>query len=155
MDDFLSQVFSEVSFNIGIDFWQVKSNSINNYNYITMWINSVDKPFGAYDDRHFISMLKKCKQYDKIPVLYAYVIAFEARSKQGLQDCDVVLYDENLCTNGSCFIREYRDHLVRVYESHAREVSTYLGRYSKAVFLIEPDFWCVCCFFSLSIEFLL
>ena len=34
-------------------------------------------------------MIKKCNQLGKIPLFYAYIIAFEARAKKGIQDCDV------------------------------------------------------------------
>lgn len=106
-----------------------------------MWINSVNKPFDAYNNDTQIEMLRLCKRHNKTPVLYAYVIAFEARSKLGLLDCDVATKGENLCTNGSCFIRAYREHLINAYSNHSRTIAKYMGRYSTPVFLIEPDFW--------------
>jgi hypothetical protein len=37
-------------------------------------------------------MIDACKQYNKVPVFYAYIIAFEARHQIGLDDCNVAPY---------------------------------------------------------------
>ena len=108
-----------------------------------MWMNNVERPFDSFNSREQIAMLKTCKKQNKTAVFYAYVIAFEARSKLGLHDCDVDVDKDNLCTHGSCFIREHRSHLVSVYEKNAKQIAEYLGRYASVVFLIEPDFWFV------------
>ncbi len=42
-------------------------------------------------------MIKQCIAKNKMPVFYSYIIAFEARARAGLQDCDVS-WSNNLCT---------------------------------------------------------
>lgn len=86
-------------------------------------------------------MLEACTNYSKIPVFYAYVIAFEARSKWNLQDCDASWNAQSLCQRGSEFIRQYRQYLVDRYSQNAGNISATYGREKVVVFLIEPDFW--------------
>ena len=71
-------------------------------------------------------MIKAVKKAGKIPLFYAYVIAFEARYRKNLQDCDVSPTN-NLCTDGSNFIRGNRDLLVSRYLSQAKAIATALG----------------------------
>ena len=86
-------------------------------------------------------MISKCKQLNKIPLFYAYVIAFEARAKYGYKDCDVDPVN-NLCKNGANFIRQNRALLVSRYTHQAKAIATALGdRNAECIFLIEPDFW--------------
>ena len=83
-------------------------------------------------------MLETCVKLKKLPVFYAYIIAFEARVKWGLKDCDVGT--PSLCQQGADFIRKNRDHLVARYKHQAQNIAQYLGKDGKAVFEIEPDF---------------
>ena len=83
-------------------------------------------------------MLETCIKLKKLPVFYSYIIAFEARNKQGLKDCDVG--HPSLCEQGSNFIRNNRDYLVGRYKYQAQNIAKYLGKDGKAVFQIEPDF---------------
>ena len=62
-------------------------------------------------------MLRKCKELNKIPVFYAYVIAFEARNAWGLKDCN--MGHPNLCERGSQYIRENRARIVERYDHHS------------------------------------
>lgn len=63
-------------------------------------------------------MLNLCKKTNKIPVFYAYVIAFEARAKASLQDCNTG--SQNLCIVGAQFIRENDgQYLVKKYAENA------------------------------------
>ena len=84
-------------------------------------------------------MLGLCASNNKIPVFYAYVIAFEARAMWQLQDCDVP--GTNLCQRGSEFIRLNRQYLVNKYSENAGNISATYGKDKVVVFLIEPDFW--------------
>ena len=83
-------------------------------------------------------MIETCLKQNKMPVFYSYIVAFEARNKQGLQDCDVG--SPNLCEQGANFIRNNRDYLVGRYKHQAQNIAKYLGKDKKAVFEIEPDF---------------
>ena len=88
-------------------------------------------------------MIKKCNQLGKIPLFYAYIIAFEARAKKGIQDCDVnidwsikcscylilkwifnnkVDPKWNLCHQGAKFIRENRDFLIGRYKHQVQNI---------------------------------
>ena len=84
-------------------------------------------------------MLRKTVSLGKIPVFYAYIIAFEARNDWNLQDCNVGY--PNLCQQGSKYIRENYDHIVERYKHQSSNIATYIGRNGFCVFLIEPDFW--------------
>lgn len=84
-------------------------------------------------------MLTKTKSLNKIPVFYAYVIAFEARNLLGLQDCDVGT--PSLCQQGSQFIRDYRARIIERYNNHSSNIAKILGSTYTTIFLIEPDFW--------------
>lgn len=86
-------------------------------------------------------MVKKAKAFGKIPLFYAYIIAFEARAKFGFQDCDVHPTN-NLCFNGAKFIRENRALLVSRYTHQAKAIANALGDpNANCIFVIEPDFW--------------
>ena len=103
-------------------------------------MNNPSNPNPTWNQWHEGQMVYDCKTYRKIPVFYGYVIAFTARSEQGLQDCDVQ-YNNNLCTDGANFIRGNNDKIVNIYRNIGSQVSSILGRDATAVFLIEPDFW--------------
>ena len=83
-------------------------------------------------------MLQDAKKFNKLPVFYSYIIAFEARSQWGLKDCDVGTPSH--CQRGSEFIRQKRAFLVERYAYQAKHIAEYLGRDGRCVFLIEPDF---------------
>ena len=85
-------------------------------------------------------MIDACKQYNKIPVFYSYIIAFESRAQIGLNDCNVDPY-WNYCHFGAKYIRENRQHLVNRYTHQAQKIAERLGRNGVAIFLMEPDFW--------------
>lgn len=114
--------------------------NISNYDYITIWLNKVDFTYN-YISNHNKKMLNQCKLNNKMAIFYAYIIAFEARAKHKLLDCNMDEEGYDLCSHGSCFILEYRDHLVNVYKQYALEISNVLGRYSTSIFAMEPDFW--------------
>ena len=84
-------------------------------------------------------MLSKATAQNRIPLFYAYIIAFEARNLQGLKDCDVGT--PNLCQYGANFIRNNRAYLIGRYTHQASRIADYIGRNGVAIFLIEPDFW--------------
>lgn len=69
-------------------------------------------------------MIRATKAAGKIPLFYAYIIAFEGRFRKGLQDCDVSSTN-NLCTDGSNFIRENRALLVSRYKHQATQIAKY------------------------------
>ena len=70
----------------------------------------------GHDDRS--NDVRKVKQMGKTLAVYTYMIAFEARKKWGLLDCNVG--HPSLCEKGANFIRQNRKYLVDIY---AREAS--------------------------------
>lgn len=141
----LGKGFPGSKFKHGITFDGVfNDDDYKRYDYISMWINSPhsDDPTNTdYNPYWQGTMIKKCKQLGKIPVFYGYIIAFEARAKNGLQDCDVDPIN-NLCHKGANFIRNNRALLVSRYTHQASKIAEALGdRNAPCVFIMEPDFW--------------
>jgi len=141
----LSGSFPGTTFKHGLGWDGIfNDNDYQKFDYISIWINSPwgDQPSNTDFNPYWTgTMLQKCKQYGKMPLFYAYVIAFEARAKFGFQDCDVHPTN-NLCHNGANFIRNNRALLVSRYTHQATEIAKALGdRNANCVFVIEPDFW--------------
>lgn len=120
------------------------SNDYSKYDYITIWINS---PWGDNPSKTDFNpywhgeMIKTAKQLNKMPVFYAYIIAFQGRAMYGYKDCDVDPVN-NLCRKGANFIRNNRQLLVSRYAHQSSEIAKALGnRNAECIFLIEPDFW--------------
>jgi len=75
---------------------------------VTFWLGapSCDKgahctEFNEYWEGEY---LKKMKENNKLPVMYGYVIAFEARVRDGLYDCNDPRHpnkNEQLCGGGA------------------------------------------------------
>ena len=108
--------------------------------FISIWINSPNNGNTDFNIYWHGPMIDECKKINKLPVFYSYIIAFEARQRQGLQDCDVSPTN-NLCTRGSQFIKDNRALLVSRYTHWASKIAERLGKNSSAIFLMEPDFW--------------
>ena len=111
------------------------------YDYITIWMNTIDS-FGstAWNQWYQGDMLNWCKIYHKTPLFYAYVIAFEARATQGIQDCDVHPTN-NLCHMGAQYIRNNRKQIIDKYHEHALNIAYTYGTTDPVIFVMEPDFW--------------
>jgi hypothetical protein len=111
------------------------------YDYLAIWLGTIENGNTDFNKWYQGEFIKKCNQLGKIPLFYAYIIAFEARAKKGIQDCDV---DPkwNLCHQGAKFIRENRDFLIGRYRHQVQNIAAYLGDRNKPViFVMEPDFW--------------
>ena len=70
-------------------------------------------------------MVEKCKFLNKTAVFFSYIIAFEARYKAGLQDCDVNS-QINLCFKGAQFIKDNRQYLVNRYKYQSSKIAQIL-----------------------------
>jgi hypothetical protein len=137
----LAQRFINGRFKVGRN-WENENTNYNDYDYIAIWINTLGYGPTNTDFSPFFHgvMLNTAKRLSKVPVFYAYVIAFEARNRQDLQDCDVRSWG-NLCTDGANFIRNNRALLVGRYTHYASNIAQYIGRDALCVFLMETDFW--------------
>jgi hypothetical protein len=81
-------------------------------------------------------LLYRCRQH-----FLRYIIAFLARDRAGLLDCDVAAYGApSLCTDGATFIRENRDLILDVYSHFADRTAATVGHEAEVLWLIEPDF---------------
>ena len=68
------------------------------FDYVSIWIGTIDdKGKTDFNIWYQGDMIKQCIAKNKTPLFYSYIIAFEARAKAGLQDCDVS-GSNNLCT---------------------------------------------------------
>lgn len=77
----------------------------------------------------------RCRQHLR------YIIAFLARDRAGLLDCDVVAHGApSLCTDGAAFIRENRDRILDAYTHFADRTAATVGHEAEVLWLIEPDF---------------
>lgn len=135
--------FIQGKFKLGIDynFYTKNTPSLTQFDYITIWMNTIDGSGStAWNPWYQGAMLNLTISNNKIPVFYAYVIAFEARAKAGLQDCDSGL-TPTLCVGGANFIRNNRAALVGKYTEHATNIAKLWGTTKPIVFIMEPDFW--------------
>jgi len=142
--------FPNCQFRWGRDY-QGDNINYNSYDYITFWIGAISSNCPAANSKNPActdfnpywegTMLAKAKSLNKIPVLYGYIIAFEARNLQGLSDCDVHNEFSSLCEQGANFIRNNRNLILSRYSMHSKKIAEYMGESSTAIFLIEPDFW--------------
>lgn len=136
--------FINGKFKVGLDYNYYTGNSgsidLSQYDYVSIWMDTIDSSGStAWNPYYQGVMLDFCTKNNKIPLFYAYVIAFEARAMKGLQDCDVG--GTTLCQGGSDFIRNNRQHLVDKYTEHATGIAARYGKTNPVVFVMEPDFW--------------
>jgi len=135
--------FPGKQFKHGIAFdGSISDDIYRQHDYISIWINTIDNNKSTdFNPWYQGDMIKKCKQLGKMPLFYAYIIAFEARAKKGIQDCDVDP-NYNLCHKGAQFIKENRALLVSRYTHQAKAIASALGdKNAECVFVMEPDFW--------------
>ena len=117
------------------------------FDYITIWLNpphSDDPPNTDFNQYYHGPMLRAAKAAQKVPVFYAYVIAFETKARslpKRILDCDQG--SPTLCELGADFIRNNRALLVSRYAHQAASIAKIIGRDGKCIFLMEPDFWLV------------
>lgn len=106
--------------------------------YLTVWLGSHSKKYGTNFNPHWHGrMLQQVREQNATAAYYAYIIAMLARSRRGLQDCDVG--SRSLCVHGADFIRENEPLILDTYEHYANETACRLGRGARVVWLIEPD----------------
>lgn len=79
---------------------------------------------------------------DKIPYLYLYVIAGNARKDWGLQDCNVgAPVQKTLCYNGANYVRNNTQKISNVYQNMANNIKTIYGTSKPILLHLEPDFF--------------
>lgn len=143
-----SSLFPSCQFRYGRDFVS-STTDYSQFDYITIWIDTISSNCAQsnsgnpsctdFNPYYQGVMLQTTKSLNKIPVFYGYVIAFEARNLQGLQDCNVGT--PSLCQYGSQFIKNNRARIIERYNNHTYNIAQILGSTYTTIFLIEPDFW--------------
>lgn len=138
--------FPGCEFKFGSD-WRGPDADYSGFDYITFWIganseNCLGKPECTDFNQYWEGlMLEKVKQLKTAAVFYGYIIAFEARNKDFIYDCNDPQHPTStLCQKGANFIRNNRQLILSRYEMHSKKISEYLGTQSTTIFLIEPDF---------------
>ena len=113
----------------GTDYVDPKlSKDYKPWDYATKWIGYSNgdhckgkKECTDFNDGDEGAFYRKMKELGKIPVVYGYVIAFEARNLWNLQDCNHPNYPnvwDQLCGRAAKFIRENRQLIVDRYKMH-------------------------------------
>ncbi len=119
------------------------------WDYATKWIGYKNgdhckgkKECTDFNDGDEGAFYRKMKELGKIPVVYGYIIAFEARNLWGLYDCNDPKHPnvwDQLCGRAAKFIRENRQLIVDRYKMHATKQAQILGKNATVVYLMEPD----------------
>jgi hypothetical protein len=132
--------FVNNKFKLGREFGSA-TDDYSAYDYLFIWLSDIWGPNRSTDLNPYYEgqFLQVCKDQNKIPMIYTYIIPTEAKAKWGLGDCNIESYN-NLCRFGADFIRQNRDYLVQRYKYHANAIAKILGRYAKVVFLMEIDY---------------
>lgn len=89
----------------------------------------------------FLSRFNKPENQNKIPMLYTYLAAGNARSKSGLGDCNIGLPKyQTLCYGGANYIRNNREELLNEYITAAYAIKQVYPQ-KPLLIQIEPDFY--------------
>lgn len=124
--------------------WDSANKNYGNFDYMNKWLGEpADGCRGAdhctdWNKYWAGAAVEKAKELGKTLVLYMYIIAFEAKNKWALHDCNVG--HPNLCERGADYIRQFRSRIIERYEYQAKHVADIVGRNTFAVYMIEPDF---------------
>jgi len=79
-------------------------------------------------------MLRQCKNSNKTPALYMYVIA----KSSGLGDCNT---GGGLCSNGAKYIRDNKEKIKGYYKNYATSIKNTFGTEEPVILFMEPDYF--------------
>lgn len=138
--------FDPCKFNFGESWEGPNSSYAAQTDYVTIWIGDGGGK-NEYNTYWEGDMLRKCKAGSghaiagKTPVFYSYMIAFLARNKGGLKDCDVAGMNasNSLCVNGAKYIKENRALILQKYDEFSKGAAKDYGTTSPIIWLLEPD----------------
>jgi hypothetical protein len=136
--------FSRCKMNYGQDWSGASAKYPANLTYIRAWLGSTGDSLGDF----ITSMLNGCKTggvlAGRTPMMIGYVIAFAARAEVGLQDCDVAQkqgLSTSLCTNGTQYIRQNKQHLLDRHRTLAAQIAAVWGKTQPIMWMTEPDYF--------------
>lgn len=139
--------FDPCKFNFG-ESWEGPSASYaSQTDYVTIWIGDGSYGNNEYNTYWEGDMLRKSKAGSghaiagKTPVFYSYMIAFLARNKGGLKDCDVAGKNasNSLCVNGAKYIKNNRALILQKYDEFSKGAAKDYGTTNPIIWLLEPD----------------
>jgi ribosomal protein L21E len=125
--------FDPCKFNFGTDWDYLNTRQSGNVakevDYVTIWL--ADPSFNAYWHG---TMLDFCKNNNKTPVFYSYIIA----KASALGDADV---GGALATKGANFIRTNWSTVTQRYNDYASKTASKWGTSAPIIWLMEPDYY--------------
>ncbi len=125
--------FTPCKFNFGTDWDYVNNNkstsATQSVDYITIWLNDP-----AFNNFWHGDMSRFCKDNNKTPVFYAYIIA----KASGLGDADV---GGGLATKGAEWLKGNFATVKSRYESYASGIASSYGTSKPCIWLMEPDYY--------------
>lgn len=86
------------------------------------------------------SDLNSIKQSGKIPYMYFYIAAGQAKKAYGIDDCNVTSFDKSLCKWGGDYISKHVTDVVNGHAQAAKRVQQIMGT-SPALIHVEPDWY--------------
>lgn len=90
----------------------------------------------------FLNGMKSAENINKLPMVYSYLTAGNARVDGGLQDCNLGLPPERtLCKGGANYIRNNRTKLLEEHKSLARNIKQVYPNNKPVLIHMEPDFY--------------
>lgn len=123
--------FDPCQFNFGMK-WKGGSPP-SEVDYLAEWLGS---------EEHFNmgGLLEACRNHNKTPVFYSYIIAFLGRRDNGLGDCDVS-GGNNLCTKGAEYIKQNKSRIRDKYSELISAIKNDWGTSKTIIFFMEPDYY--------------
>ncbi len=81
-----------------------------------------------------VNMLRTCKNNNKTPALYMYIIA----KSSGLGDCNT---GGGLCSEGANYIRNNKNKIKDIYKNYATGIRDAFGTADPIILFMEPDYY--------------
>jgi hypothetical protein len=87
----------------------------------------------------WLNKFKETNNLNKTPYIYLYIVAGQARTAWGLQDCNVGT--PSLCQQGANYIRANSTLISTAYSATALNIANVWGTTRPILLHFEPDFW--------------
>jgi hypothetical protein len=137
----IGEVFDECRFHFGTIDSRARDNAAMRaeLDYFTPgWMGQSD----SFDMSYVCDEAGPGDPFDGIvPAIVSYVIAFNARRYDGLEDCNVD-GNTNLCRYGATYIRNHlEDRIIPSYRTYAQGFANCYGTTKPIIFMMEPDYY--------------
>lgn len=136
-----NEVFDECRFHFGTIDSKARDNAAlrAELDYFTPgWMGQSD----SFDMQYVCDEAGPGDPFDGIvPAIVSYVIAFNARRDEGLEDCNVD-DNTNLCRYGATYLRNHlEDRIIPNYRTYAQGFANCYGTTRPIIFMMEPDYY--------------